>query len=789
MSQFDYATERLDLPKILHRIQFYASSDLGKEAAENIEPLFDLEIISREHNRVSEMKSILEGEASFPIDGLKDIRNALQKATIENNILTPRELIDIAQTLTTSRNIKFFIEKRKESLPELNSLTSLISIHKEIEFNIFQAIDEHANVRDTASKELHSIRQSITDKQNVIRRALERILKASLEQGMVQDEIVTTRDGRMVIPIKAELKNKFPGFIHSTSASGQTVFIEPSETLTLNNEVTELYFQEKREVEKILRELTTQVHDTLDSLQTIVDVMMQIDLCYAKACYSIETKSNKPLLKEKGSLIIRQGYHPILLLRHDRKTTVPLSIKVGHSFNTLLITGPNAGGKTVALKTVGLLSLMVQCGIHAPVSPDSEFPIFKKFFVIIGDNQSIENDLSTYSSHVLHMKNIVEEADDSSLVLIDEIGANTDPAEGGAIAAAILEILTAKGAITIATSHQAALKAFVHDSKGMENGAMEFDQITLLPTYRLKIGYPGSSYALEIAQRLGISETVVNRARTLLGDQKARLEELILELENRSQALEQKLSIADSEIRKYKDLTAEYERKLKSLNLELREVKKKAIEEAKAIIEKASSTVENTVKEIRTRQATKEVIKEAREQLFTLQKKISTLESEILDTEKAQSNNTLKITIGDFVMLKSGGQIGVVQTLPDKHGNLLVSFNTIKAWVNISNIQSVTKKSEKKNTVTYSLPIEKQFSTEVDVRGLYSDEAIVKVDKFLDDAVLAGLHRVDIIHGKGTGALRKKITLFLEHDTRIKSIRMGEWNEGGAGVTVVELAE
>lgn len=788
MSQLDYATERLDLPKILHRIQFYASSDLGKEAVENIEPLFDLEEISREHNRVSEMKSILEGESTFPIDGLKDIRSALQKATIENNILSPRELLDIAQTIATSRIIKLFIEKRKEFLPELNIITQAISIHKEIEFNIFQAIDENANVKDTASKELRSIRQSIADKQNAIRRALERILKASSEQGMVQDEIVTTRDGRMVIPIKAELKNKFPGFIHSTSATGQTVFIEPSETLTLNNEVTELFFQEKREVEKILRSLTAQVHNAHDSLTTMVNAVTHIDLCYAKARYSIETKSNKPLLKESGSLVIRQGYHPILLLRHNRETIVPLNLEVGHSFNTLLITGPNAGGKTVALKTVGLLSLMVQCGIHAPVSPDSEFPIFKKFFVLIGDNQSIENDLSTYSSQILHIKNILEEADDFSLVLVDEIGSNTDPAEGGAIAAAILETLTAKGALTIATSHQATLKAFVHASTNMENGAMEFDQTTLLPTYRLKVGHPGSSYALEIAQRLGVSEAVVNRARTLLGDQKAKLEELILELENRSQMLEQKLSIADNEISKYKNLAAEYESKLKALNLELREIKKKAIEEAKAIVEMASSTVENAVKEIRVRQANKEVIKETQEQIHLLEEKISSLESEIFETESKNTNSSLEIAVGDIVTLKSGGQSGIVQTLPDKHGNLLISFNSIKARVNVSNIQSVSKKNDKGSSTTYLLPSEKQFSTEVDVRGLYSDEAIAKVDKFLDDAMLAGLHRVDIIHGKGTGALRKKITLFLEQDSRIKSIRMGDWNEGGAGVTVVELA-
>ena len=296
MSQFDAAADKLDLQKILHRIQFYASSDLGKEAAESIEPIADLESISLEHNRVSEMKRVLEGEGAFPIDGIKDIRTSLQQSTIENNILSSKELLNIASTLQTAKNIKSFIEKRREYLCELNLLTSGISIYKEIEFNINQAIDDNGEVKDSASKELRSLRQSIADKQSAIRRALEKILRATAEQGMVRDEILTTRDGRMVIPIKAELKNKFPGFIHSASASGQTVFIEPSETLTFNNEITELFFKEKREVERILRELTRQIFQVVAGIRSTLNILTRIDLCYAKARYSIDVKGNKPLL-------------------------------------------------------------------------------------------------------------------------------------------------------------------------------------------------------------------------------------------------------------------------------------------------------------------------------------------------------------------------------------------------------------------------------------------------------------------------------------------------------------
>lgn len=787
MSPFDQAAEKLDLPKILYRIQFYASSDLGKESAENIEPMTDLEEISKEHNRVSEMKRLLEGDAAIPIDGIKDIRDSIRKSTIENSVLPPKELLDIAKTLQAARNLKSFIEKKQEYLPELNEITSLITTHKEIEFNIFQCIGDSGDVKDSASKQLRSIRQSIVDKQLSIRKSLERILKATAEQGMVQEEIVTTRDGRMVIPIKTEQKNKFPGFIHSASSSGHTVYIEPSETLTLNNEITELFFQEKREVEKILRELTSSIGKIIPQITQTVEALSHLDLCFAKARYSIEIKGNKPLLKVKGSLRIESGYHPVLLLRHRRESIVPLSVHLGSSYNTLLITGPNAGGKTVALKSLGIFSLMVQSGIHIPASPDSEFPIFKKIFVLIGDNQSIENDLSTYSSQVLQIKKITENADSESLVLIDEIGSNTDPAEGGAFAAAILKFLTENNVYTIATSHQAVLKAFVHSSPNMENGAMEFDQTTLLPTYRFKIGVPGSSYALEIADRLGVDQGIVSSARELLGDQKAKVEQLIYTLESRSRDLENQLKESEAISNKNKSLAIEYESKLKNLKTEIRDSKKRALEEAAAIVQSASSAIENTIKEIRDHQASKEIIKSGKQKLSELKDTIVRLDKELSDNAIVESTHPIEVKMNDLVVLKSGGQNGIVLTLPDKNGFFYVAFNSIKAKIHISNIESVSKPEFNKNISNFVFSTDKQYSTEVDIRGLFGEDAVNTVDKFLDDAVIAGLQRIEIIHGKGTGALRKKVNNFLTGDTRVKTVRLGELNEGGAGVTVVEL--
>lgn len=787
MSQFDAAAERLELPKILYRLQQYASSDLGREAALAVTPFTDPETISVEHNRVSEMKRVLEGEGAFPIDGIKDIRPALQQATIENNVLSSKELLAIASTLVASRNLKTFIEKRREYLQQLSFLTSSIVSFKEIEFNILQAIDENGDVKDSASKELRAIRQSIADKQSAIRRALERILRATAEQGMVRDEIVTTRDGRMVIPIKAELKNKFPGFIHSASATGQTVFIEPSETLTFNNEITELFFNEKREVERILRALTRQVRTAEPEIWATVLILRELDLTYAKGRYSIDVKGNTPFIKDSGAVIIRQGYHPVLLLRHDRSFIVPLDFEVGGAYSTLLITGPNAGGKTVALKTLGLLTLMVQCGIHIPASPDSEFRIFERMFVLIGDQQSIDNDLSTYSSQMLQVKRITEASDDHTMVLIDEIGANTDPTEGGAIAAAVIDHLHRSGAVTVATSHQASLKAFVHNAEGMQNGAMEFDQATLIPTYRFKTGAPGSSYALEIAQRLGIDESIIAEARSFLGEQKAKLEQLILDLETRSQQLQQRLAAADDEVLRYKELSSSYESKLKNMNVEIREMKRKALEEARHLVNEAASTVERTVKEIRSSQAEKESVRIGKEKIAALEKEVTSLEKEVVDTNGPGTEQPVDLKLNDTIVLRSGGQTGVVLTLPDKNGNLQVAFNTIKAKVHLSNIRSVSKKEAKKISVSHSYVSDKVASTEVDVRGMYGDEAVEIVDKFIDDAVLTGLQRVDIIHGHGTGILRKRIHAFLEQDSRIKQHRFGDRHEGGAGVTIVEL--
>jgi DNA mismatch repair protein MutS2 len=785
MKAFVTACERLDYRKILHQIAHYAPSRLGQEAIENLLPTNDSARVSVDHNRVSELKRMIESESGFPIDGIKDIRQALTRATIENNSLTAHELLEIASTLHAGAALKLFIEKRRDHYPELGALSRSLSSNKVLAYNITQAIDENGYVKDSASKELREVRHAIIAVHGQLSKRLEKILRDVSEQGMTQDDIITTREGRMVLPIKTEKKNMVPGFIHSASATGLTVYIEPAETLALNNEISELHFKEKREIEKVLLALTRQVTEALSEIREDVGLLTIIEYTYAKARHSIEIKGNKPFIIENGSLLLLQARHPLLMQKHGREGVVPLDLELGGANNTLLITGPNAGGKTVALKTVGLLVLMVQSGIHIPASADSEFPMFDNVFVNIGDNQSIEDDLSTYSSQMLQLKEIVDGADDRSLVLIDEIGAGTDPTEGSAIAAALLRRLTECGAYTIATTHHGSLKAFAYETPGIQNCAMEFNQSSLQPTYRFRVGVPGSSYALVIARRLGMSDAVLKDAESMLGHQQSNLERLLLDLESRLQDAENERRGLALERLDSKKLRDEYETKLKQLKQEGKDVKTQALRNAQEIIDRAHAAIENSVREIKAQAADKVVVKQWRSEVDAIDEFIQKETAALTGADRPTSERLGEFEIGDDVQLLSNRQVGKALTRPDTQGYLTVAFNTLKMKVNVNQLAVLNAAPKAAEESSYF--VKPASATEVDLRGMYGDEAVAVVDKFIDDAVMSGLHRIDIIHGKGTGALRKRIQIFLKEDKRVISFKLGEWNEGGSGVTVVEL--
>jgi len=779
MADFSTAIRKLEFDKVLDRLQQLVASGPARELAAHLTPMTDPRLIELELKRVSEAKELLIVEGSVPLDGIKDILPALKRAAIENHVLNSRELREIASTLRASRTLASFITKRQRNYPQLAKFLADLYSDKVLEYNILECIDEEGRIRDSASKELLRIRHEIISTADALRKRLASILKRVSEKDLLQEEIVTTRDGRMVVPVKTEYKKQVPGFIHSSSASGATVFIEPAETLDLNNALTELQLSEQREIANILANLTRQVREIQPHLEPMLATLSTLDLLFAKAKYSIEIFGNPPRMSNKILVRLYQARHPVLLQRHKREEVVPLDIEMGESVRTLVITGPNAGGKSVAMKCVGLLSLCAQAGLHIPAAPESELGVFESIFVDIGDEQSIEDDLSSYSSHLLRMREVVLGANPHSLVLLDEIGAGTDPAEGGALAASILTELTLRGAMTIATTHHGMLKAFAHETPHVSNASMEFDQETLKPTYRFRFGMPGSSYALELAKRLDLPLNVVNRAREFVGEEKVKLENLLTELERQTQECRSQIQEVSAERDRLNLLVQMYEQKMKDLREELKVIRKQAVEEAKDIVQGAQALIERSVKDIRESSAEKKTVQSARQNIQEFRKKIQ----EMAVTEHLTATATLEV--GDTVRVKDSHQEGELVELKPPIATVL--FGNAKLKVRLETLVKGKGQAGSTGESAASFLYTPEGKTEIDLRGMLGDEAIPQVERFLDDALVSGLHRVDIIHGKGTGALRKRISEFLKTYPHVKSFRLGEWNEGGAGVTVVEL--
>ncbi len=785
--EFEDALIKLEFDRVRQRVVRYAASESGIELLRAQPIMTSHAQIRSELAAVSEMKRLLEEDEELSLAGIHPVAVPIQKAAIEGTVLLSRELVQISSTLKAARVVRSFAARRREAFPILWQTAEPLYTDKVLEYNIDQAIDETGAVKANASKELLSVRRSISEKYEQLRKRLESILRNVSDLGFSQDEIITTREGRMVIPVKSEHKNRVHGFIHSASSSGATVFIEPSETLELNNEIRSLQFQEQREIERILRALTEQVGSAKNVLIANLKTLAVIDALHAKAKYSMEILGIEPMVTEQGPIILVQARHPVLLMNHGYKATVPLDLELGKEYNTLVISGPNAGGKSVAMKCVGLLALMAQAGMHIPASDQSQVRVFKRCFVDIGDEQSIENDLSTFSSHLRHLKDFAGHADRDSLVLIDEIGSGTDPGEGGALAAAILEWLTHRGAYTVATTHHGFLKVFAYETEGVENGAMEFDQATLTPTYRFRSGIPGSSYALEMAQRLGFEDLLMRRSRELLGHQQAKLDTLIAELEASAQRYRKDMETMAAERAQLDGLIGNYEEKISSLSREIKEQKRRAVEEAERIVQRANATIERSVREIRETRAAPEAVKSVRAEVSQLKEELSAQRREV--AESIEPEMTLTLDVGSHVRLQEGSDPGEIVSLAPDGKTAVVVFGNVKMRVPVTDLRAARQRPAQRPVRTEGTEKPSAPETELDIRGLTGDEALPMVDKFIDDAVLAGLHRIDIIHGKGTGALRKKVTEFLSQHPRVKAHRLGEWNEGGTGATVVELTE
>ncbi len=778
--------QQLGFFKLLDFLQSLLATPYGTEKLAEQQFSQNIDVVKTELQKTMEMVGLLQAGYSVSLSGLSDIRPFLDKIKPQDAFLDPLELVGVKNNLQLMTDVRRFFQKYRDNAPLLQKYSSRIHEHRDIIENIEKRIDRTGEIFDNASPELRQIRLQIQALENDQKRKLAKLQKRYEE--FSQDDILTLRDGRMVLGIQPNYVNKINGIVHGTSSSGATVFIEPMETLKISNDIQNLRIRERTEIIKILRFLTDLIRQVRNDIFYSIENIAILDLVLAKARLSQTLDATVPTVLDTPHLKIINGRHPLLLLKSGQEAVTPLDVEMGNAFHTLVITGPNAGGKTVAMKTVGLLVLMTQMGMLIPASGDSEIPLLRSILVDIGDRQSLEQDLSTFSAHIIRLRDIIEKADGDSLVLLDEIGTGTDPKEGSALAISVLMELTEKKVLTIATTHHGELKAFAHEFPGVENGSMEFDLETLLPTYRLRTGLPGSSYALEIARRYGLPEHLLARATQLVGEEKDKLEDLILSLEARLQTIEKErgaLSIKLSQAEAMRNL---YERQLDQLKANKSSLKKTAEAEAQKILQEANALIERTVREIRESAAAKSVIKNARERIRE--------KREILQkgTEKSINGGELPrgLSKGDRVWIESLQETGELLDHPGGKRKVRVSVGNVTLTVDISGIHKTKKKIQPPKTgrsVTadqLDAPGEGVLP-ELDLRGLDSHDAIDETNRYLDEAIQSDWEEIRIVHGKGTGVLRTAVNNFLARDKRVESKRLGHWGEGDTGVTVVKL--
>lgn len=779
------ALAKLNFDRIITHITGYCATGYGAEVTKRLEPSNVFAIVRDELVRVDEVRAILDADERLPLEELEDTRSALHRASKAGSMLPAEDFRDILLTIMVSRKLKTFLGKRSDHCPLLYQTCAELFEDKMLEFHIDRVVDEEGGVKDSASKELRSLRREIIEKSGQLRRRMENILKRTSDEDMVMEELVTMRDGRMVLPVKTEYKRQVQGFIHSTSATGQTVYIEPTETLDLNNEIRDLQFTEIREVGTILTELTDRLRDAVPRLLRSIELIAELDSLNARARYGKESLGACPRVRLDGPLVLKHARHPLLILHKERRDVVPLDLELGEEYTTIIITGPNAGGKSVTMKTAGLCALMVQSGIPVPCDAESEFPVYHGVFVDIGDEQSVENDLSTFSSHISRLARIVDQARESSLVLIDEIGTGTDPAEGSALGASILERLTESKAHVIATTHHGMLKAFAHATDGMANSAMEFDLHSLQPTYVFRPGLPGSSYAFEITRRHGMNTAIIEHAREILGTQSDALEHLLADVERQSQELGIRLRKSEQEEQEYARLVEEYSRKLKGMKQEAKKIRQEALDEAERILADANASVEDAIRTIREQEASKEAIRKARETVDRQKQRVKSALNEIRpETGEREGTEDELIRTGDEVAMKEHPATKGVALEDAQKGKVTVAFGSMRMNVDSTSLTRLRPNENPEQVATAHIP-ETIESNEIDVRGMYGDEAIREIDRFLYQAWSMGMKRIDIIHGKGTGALRTRVHSFLRDLPFVENFALGEWNEGGSGMTKV----
>ncbi|OGC76543.1 MAG: hypothetical protein A2Z27_02300 [candidate division Zixibacteria bacterium RBG_16_50_21] len=768
----------LEFDKIKQRLKGLCQSPLGQEEIGQLFPLSDLPRIQKGLDQIQQMKEIFLYQGGFPSVGVEDLREVLERISPEGTSLEAAELLALAEILACVREVLKFHSTSKGKSPLIEELTGQLKFPQQIYDAIHKSVEPNGDIKDTASPQLGRIRRQKVELRQDLTGRLHSILRSLKTKP--EEEIVTLRQGRFVISVPESELSKVNGIIQDRSGTGLTFFVEPVAVVEFNNKLKSLELEEKNEIHRILLSLTTQVRQHLPELQTNLRIIGILDSLAAKARLALDLKCNSPILNRSGYLRLRNARHPFL----DQQAVVPLSLEVGKEFCTLVITGPNTGGKTVALKCVGLLTLMTLAGLQIPAEGDSQVTVLEGLYADIGDEQSIEMSLSTFSAHVKHIVSAVESSDENSLVLLDEIGAGTDPQEGSALGEAILQYLTARNVKTIVTTHLGALKVLAQNNPKIENGSFEFDSKSLRPTYQFRIGLPGSSYAVEIASRLGLKPEIVAKASSLIGSQEKDLTTLLAQLDSELKQARQERGILSKKSEETEKLLNLYTEKIQKLEKEQKEIKGKALLEAKELLSKSRVQIEHLIRELKETKAEKVSIKKA---LGYVEQKTREVEEEVKDYKPVRLMPIERIKAGDRVWVDTLKAEGEVVTLPDKSGKLKVLVGGLSVSLTKNDIYQTQSQERPKSGRTKYSTSETSVSPEISIRGLTVDEALEKVDRYLDQALLAGLSEVSIIHGKGTGTLRKRVTQFLKEHPRVEQTRLAEWDQGGMGVTIVRL--
>ena len=796
---------------------------LGAAKVTAAEFLYDFESIERMINQVDEMKSICLMENSFPIENYYDLTPSLNKISKVGTWLDEVELQNLKRSLETIKSILAFLKKVSEKYPNIAELAKTVAYYPYVVERIDSILDKFGKIKDNASPELAKIRSAIAAKQGSVSKLVQSILRNAREQGVVEQDVTPSiREGRVVIPVSAANKRKLKGIVHDESATGKTFFIEPVEVVELNNEIRELEYDERREIIRILVDFADNIRPYLPELLSAYDFLGTIDFVRAKALFAVEYHGAKPILKNSTGTYLRQAKHPILLksLKREGKEIVPLDIEVNQQNRILLISGPNAGGKSVCLKTFGLLQYMLQCGFLPCTLENSEMGIYRGIFIDIGDEQSIENDLSTYSSHLLNMKHFLRNAQKDTLVLIDEFGAGTEPMAGGAIAEAILQQLCNVGAFGVITTHYSNLKHFAANTDGIINGAMLFDNAKIEPLFKLEIGKPGSSFAFEIARKIGLPDTVLNDAGSKVGEDYITFEKHLREISRDKRYWEKKrdnIRIANKKTEEYQD---KLEKELAVLKEQRKEILANAKKEAQAILADANKQIENTIRAIKEANAAKEQTKQVREELDKFKKEVEEINvhDESIDrkieqikrrqerkqqrkddpknVESIPEKEDLKVIgVGDKVKIAGQSLMGEVVSLSNQSAS--VAFGNMITVVQLDRLEKISTNEFRKANKAVEQPStgagfdtykrRLNFKSDIDIRGYRADEAIEAVQDLIDDALMLSISRVRILHGKGNGILRQVIRDYLRNAPGVKSYADEHIEFGGSGITVVDV--